>query len=658
MMYGDVFEIQEQLKKEKENVTNSEEEDDDNDENLIDKDNLKSQLNSTEKERYKKIGEEFMKGAELPIKELQKSMQLKEKMRTSKFENKIKEEKKKQEKEKTKKKGSFFAKLAIILGTLGIAVALFGDKLKKMFPTVDVGFGDLLSSAKDNIFTKFSEMFYNIISVTFGGTIGEIIKKDLPNIVRSFFFTVLPSSIERSALAVMTAFSAEARKESDTLEVAADAGIEESKRKYDQERARQLAQEDALKLKSGAFSASELLAANARRGVTASINYDISKGLKGAESTQSMIAKIYGKSLFGDVSQDEAKAFIFNDNNPITRAMMTSISKNEETYKKLMEGGLTVDEIKKHVVPMLAEAAGISKDDARYDDFSNSVLSTFGNNANQAATRLNSLIGASKEFMDLSNAQSIAAQKAAYEASSAERTAARAKIQIGGMTPEALKVELGKAAVEDQIAAEVHTFYSNVVKLFDNPNDIANKFLESSKSIISSIFNSVVTNAFDTFDTILEAIPPLFKQYKGLSTFSKFDLTVNNATVTNENFNAALGGNDRPVVVVSISVGDTLIENFTQTTARRAQTLEKIEKTNDVIEKLTKVVKDKIAVENKGINMENIEKTFMRIIAEDNKVTEQKFNIIDDELTHIKNYLEANDVEGDTTRDFVLQAQS
>ena len=154
-------------------------------------------------------------------------------MRTSKFENKIKEEKKKQEKEKTKKKGSFFAKLAIILGTLGIAVALFGDKLKKMFPTVDVGFGDLLSSAKDNIFTKFSEMFYNIISVTFGGTIGEIIKKDLPNIVRSFFFTVLPSSIERSALAVMTAFSAEARKESDTLEVAADAGIEESKRKYD-----------------------------------------------------------------------------------------------------------------------------------------------------------------------------------------------------------------------------------------------------------------------------------------------------------------------------------------------------------------------------------------------------------------------------------------
>jgi hypothetical protein len=74
MMYGDVFEIQEQLKKEKENVTNSEEEDDDNDENLIDKDNLKSQLNSTEKERYKKIGEEFMKGAELPIKELQKSM--------------------------------------------------------------------------------------------------------------------------------------------------------------------------------------------------------------------------------------------------------------------------------------------------------------------------------------------------------------------------------------------------------------------------------------------------------------------------------------------------------------------------------------------------------------------------------------------------------
>jgi hypothetical protein len=73
---------------------------------------------------------------------------------------------------------------------------------------------------------------------------------------------------------------------------------------------------------------------------------------------------------------------------------------------------------------------------------------------------------------------------------------------------------------------------------------------------------------------------------------------------------------------------------------------------------LTKVVKDKIAVENKGINMENIEKTFMRIIAEDNKVTEQKFNIIDDELTHIKNYLEANDVEGDTTRDFVLQAQS
>ena len=70
------------------------------------------------------------------------------------------------------------------------------------------------------------------------------------------------------------------------------------------------------------------------------------------------------------------------------------------------------------------------------------------------------------------------------------------------------------------------------------------------------------------------------------------------------------------------------------------------------------MVKDKIAVENKGINMENIEKTFMRIIAEDNKVTEQKFNIIDDELTHIKNYLEANDVEGDTTRDFVLQAQS
>ena len=45
-------------------------------------------------------------------------------------------------------------------------------------------------------------------------------------------------------------------------------------------------------------------------------------------------------------------------------------------------------------------------------------------------------------------------------------------------------------------------------------------------------------------------------------------------------------------------------------------------------------------------------------ITDNISVIRQGLDLCNNRITHIEAYLEANDVEGDTTRDFVLQAQS
>ena len=673
IMYGDVSDLKEHIKKdadkkesknvikeENNDIVENDDKDGDKDENVVDK-KLSQTLTSVEKERYKRIGEEFIKGVEEPIQKFKKAAELKEKMKTNVQVNK-KEIKKDDKKVKKEKKSNWLKNMLLVIGTLGLAVVLFKDEIKKMFPDISSSISTNLGNLKTDLFDKFTQMFFNIATDGFGSLLGDVIKKDIPNVLRTLFFGIIPFTLEKSVLAVMSVFSSKAQERYEGMSSDVEIKVEQAQRTYDQAKMNQQANQDIMKVQSGRYSQSEMLTTLQRLSTSSIINYDQVKGLQGADSLQSTISSLYGSTLFGVTDQDSVKNFIFDENNPITRTLLGVMSDNNAELKAtLQDGQLTEQELKETVIPLMAKAAGIDTDDHRYSDFEKNALQTFSNDAKRAATMMEHMLGAANQYSELSLKQKTQKIQDEAAAGAFERTAARAKITLSQLEPEKIKIKLEKASVDDDIAAEVHSFYVQIKKIFRGET-IKETFSNNFFVIFTALWNYMYKKAFNMFDDIYKHIPSLFRENKSLSQILKHKVSFNQNDKANNvsaaDFTSALANSDRPLVIVNIPISDSIVTRFTYLVENKYQNLETIQDTNtklkDLITKLETIKKG-----NNGVlTQTKVEKMLTDVLSKNNLITEEQISKIDSRVGVIENYLEAQDGVDDDgkTKDFVLQA--
>ena len=660
--------IDEEIKEKQSSEPTNEEQD-----NQVKKDKVKAQLDSTEKKRYEEIGKQFIQGVSQQFIEIEKAQKLKDKMTTST--KKELEKKEVKVAEKDKKKSGFFAKLSLILGTLGILYILFKDKLEGMFPSVDAKFPKITEGI-GNIFDKFGEIFYNIFGISFGGTFTTFITSKIPPLLTSFFYYVLPASLERAVLAVMAAFSENARNRYNSGEVSFSTNFEAAQRKFDEASATRNATEDYLRLTSGEYEGSQLLAARSRAQAGAFLTFDSQSGSK----TSDMLAQMFGQTLFGVDAQtqeglEQVKSFIFDANHPIAKTMVSAMQDNKQLIQQAIEGGLTQEEIKAQIIPMIAQAAGIKTDgtDARYVALQQSVLQTLGTDATEAAKRMSSLIGVVGQYEQVLQGEQQAFLRTHSEEEAAARTAALGSIQFQGSTP-TIKL-LSENVAETTIAAEVHDFYKTIVDVFSNPKEIVDKHLTASINVIGTIFSSFISKSFSLFDEILKMIP-------GSLYSSDYDLghilgiveshskmvdwalseEIEKASFDTINANSAFFSSGiQSAIVVNLSLQTTFVEKLAELSKNRQTSLSILKDTNTKLVEISEIIKNK---ENIRGNVELIESKLNEFKTTTSQVLNENFEQqnkkIDDNrkrITNIEGYLEKNDVDDNTDKDFPTQAQ-
>lgn len=659
--------ISEEIKENKEEPSNEEED------NQLKKDKVKPQLDSIEKKRYEEIGKEFIKGVSQQFTELEKAQKLKDKMSTTT--KKELEKKEVKESNKNNKKIGFFAKLSLILGTLGILYILFKDKLEGMFPSVKTKFPKI-SEGIGNIFDKFGEIFYNIFGISFGGTFTTFISTKIPPLLTTFFYYILPASLERAVLAVMASFSENARNRYNSGEVSFDTNFEAAQRKFDQDTATRNATEDYLRLSSGQFEGSQLLAAKGRAHTGAFLTYDAQANT----NTSDMLAQMFGSSIFGvDTSTadglNSVKSFIFDSNHPIARTMITAMKDNQQLIQDAIAGGLTEEEIKTQIIPMIAQSAGIKTDgsDARYVALQQSVLQTLGTDATQAAKRMSSLIGVLGQYESVLQGEQQAVLRNHSEEEAAARTAALGSIQFQGNTP-TIKL-LSENVAETTIAAEVHDFFKTITDTFANPKEIIDKHLNTAINVLKTMYSEFIGKGFGYFDQILSMIPtslysPNYDLGNVLGIVEHYGQHVNwtlkqEIEKVSQHFEArdfAFASGIQSAIVVNLSLMPSFVDKLATLTSQRKETLATLETTNSKLIEIVEIVKNK---ENINGNFELIEtkinefKTTTTKLLNDNFANQdRKIETNSSRIGNIEKYLEDQDgVEDDgRTKDFVLQA--
>ncbi|MBO5827417.1 MAG: hypothetical protein J6R59_03000 [Paludibacteraceae bacterium] len=198
--------IKEEIDEHSESIENLEEETDElaekigldeNEKSIIDKNQLKASLSSSEKKRYQNIGKEFIEGAGKEFKNILKASKFKSMMSTVKEKFTAGIKKVKSAIKKVKKASGFLGKLMLIVGLLGAIFYVFKDKIMNAVPNITGFIKDIFEKAK-NFIGKFVENAFDFVkggakSFLAGGVSGLI--GYLKDSLVIFFSRTLPDAI-------------------------------------------------------------------------------------------------------------------------------------------------------------------------------------------------------------------------------------------------------------------------------------------------------------------------------------------------------------------------------------------------------------------------------------------------------------------------------
>lgn len=656
--------IQEDVKQLKLSVQTLKDEEEDDD-NVLDKEQLKPYLNELEKKRYSTIGQEFMKGASEVFNQIRKAKELKEKMNTKSKDveaiRKLEDEQKKRDTEK-KKKVSPFLIIGVAIAAVATMIYVFRDKLKDTFDkakTVGDNFSQMtdgLSNFGGSVIERILTVVVNEIHAFFEAT-GPI-----GNLIDSFFTKTLPNSIKYAGIHLISLFSEGAAK---SLQSTADEASTRSDKEVDSSVARH--KYDAIKAARDAAQVSG--SAGASEGALRSMLSNVAV-TSVEEELKSKFIPLLNQNLFkGTKDESEKMAVAFQERTYNIKAFMEEFSSTTDekivALRDRIKSGNVTDADKRQLAELMGTHFGVNVD----ENYVNEVSKTFfdGNVANESAKQLlksaDTFIEQTKRIED-----GIASARATSSAREQRIKNKQNELMKDAQTFQVDTVKIGEVTLGNAMVAEVEKFATLAQKMVSGDITIAEKIISKTNSFLKEFISNSVTNIFSTIEQITRGLPFLNgagvvttgnSYNKNHSEHSNANTLTGKPTESGEKTETLdlmkLKEGTRPLVLVSLSLDGTVLSKFTSISNSQITILENIKESN---KKLLEIVNeiDRVASEQNSSSQTNTDE--MGIVQ---KINTTLNYVIDNSkrITNIENYLEANDVDGDTSgKDFVLQAKS
>lgn len=637
---------------------------------VVEEDELKPYLNTTEKKRYQIIGQEFMKGAKSVFNEIKKQRALQEKMTTqSKEVKQIKKIEEEKEKDKTKKKkGSKFLMIGLAITAVAGLLYIFRDKLKNIFNESDE-LGNILSSFTNGfgnfgqgLISQILDAISNTITGFFGNTDGS-----LYSLIDTFFTQTLPKSIKYAGVHIISLFSEKAASSLnvETSQMSArsdaetDASVMRARQNYDSARAGQAAA--AVSGIAGAGTEAEQQAALMNLGIT---SLD--------ETLQSVFIPLMNQRMFqGLTTEEQKKSVAFEQNTYNVRALMEEFASTEDerivAMRERMRQGKSTEEDKILFAQMMGGHFG-RKVDEEYQQEINRMF--FGESGKQNAA---ALIRSADTFIENTRKieDGIASNRATARAREDRIKRRQAELERQG---ESYTINISPMTITENLFVEETDKFFNLVKnIVDGAQDFGKNILENTKNFYQNFIKESFERMFLIIGDIFKGLPfvqnpeGIFTEGKNIRVNRTYPSTDYDGAVQTENakryaYDAAsifdVKNSNRPLVIVSLSLDGNVLDKFSTINTAQGQILENIKKSNDKLEHIVKSIEDveKLSEIPKTEDEKN-KLGLLRVI----------FDVAGDvksntgRITNIETYLEQNDKDEDSSgvlSDFVLQTQS
>ena len=612
--------------------------------NVTDNNKLKETLESFEKKRYENIGVEFAKGAEKVFKELEKAQELKKKMSTSnveKFEKKNLEEENKPEK---KKKKFSFLKLGLAITAVAGVLYLFRDRIEEIIPGFKEGYEKMLQPLKNIGNALFGDLIDNVVSI-FDGAFGSIFsgQDGVKSTLNLFFLHTLPDVLYQSGIALFSAFggsvSTNLRTMAENQVQVGDKGIEKGQEEEARlERIRREAAQNTA-VRTDVFATTGQLEKAQRQ---------IGRDIVVLSQLDGVVANLYDveKQRIGEVSS-------------YSNSFLNLIDKQRENI-----GTEISDEESLQLAAMFWEQNGKrarNEDGTFTQDFStwhNSVWKMNVNNNNWS-----SLINAADQFRRNVQNESILNQDKARLTeiqNQALNSLRGSALSFSGENNSEVVLNVKPVDIaQDAFAEKAVSLFETFKNLFSGKNDITISTMTNSVvTFIEKVINDLLSPILTGMNSFVQLFvtPPTTNNGQevssGSSLSSSGSILSRLTGDTSHDYNASTN----PIILLDLQLNGNILTSITEMFTKEQSLLETMRDTNTKLS----AIKALTISSNGGAGGQTVvqQDNQTQTITDNISVIRQGLDLCNNRITHIEAYLEANDVEGDTTRDFVLQAQS
>lgn len=587
----------------------SENKDDKKDKNVIEDKELLPTLKSIEKKRYQVIGEEFMKGASVIFDEIKKAEELKQKMSTK---NDKQEELKKAEdvakKEKPKKKVSKFVMLGLAIAAVAGVLYTFRDKFSKLFENSD-GIGAQISKVFAGVSSLGDSLLDSVMDVVgkiIGGFFGEGNSK-LYDLIDRFFTKTLPTSIKNAGLQVISIFSEDANKSlmsqtDDALETTKVA-LEEEGETYDPAAAQQ-------KFISALQDAKTFNHVK-KEAALASLN----------DETKKLLLPLFNQQLLiGAKDENEKKARVYQGAESAFTIMMIQQLAQAENFKMLealragqANSGLSqqqFEEYKQQFVNIVASSLGQGHIDMTtaegqmyYNQVSNTLFSgEYGNGLEslyQTISEYQKNIEMSRKHVAASQAQSKLFDEAVNDEVSKHLGKQVDTEVVVKMDDEKTK----EVVVGDELKDEVKKFGNLLTEMVGMQTGMLTVLLDASSKFIGDFLEKSFGTVVSLLKGIVKTVPFLNQgemkflfqspetKIQGSNSYDSTSTDVHgNAKTVTETVSGSsalnvLQSNNRPLVIVSLSLDGTVLAKIADLKDVQDKTIKVVSATNEKMSK-------------------------------------------------------------------------
>ena len=611
--------------------------------NVTDNKKLKETLESFEKKRYENIGVEFAKGAEKVFKELEKAQELKKKMSTSnveKFEKESLEEEKKPEK---KKKKFSFLKLGLAITAVAGVLYLFRDRIEEIIPGFKEGYEKMLQPLKNIGKALFGDLIDSVVSI-FDGAFGSIFsgQDGVKSTLNLFFLHTLPDVLYQSGIALFSAFggsvSTNLRTMAENQVQAGDNAIQEEEARL--ERIRREAARNAA-VRTDVFATTGQLEKAQRQ---------IGRDIVVLSQLDGVVANLYDveKQRIGEVSS-------------YSNSFLNLIDKQRENI-----GTEISDEESLQLAAMFWEQNGKrarNEDGTFTQDFSNWHNSVWKMNVNN--NNWSSLINAADQFRrNVQNERILNQDKARLMEiqNQALNTVRGGALSFSGENNSEIVLNVKPVDIaQDAFAEKAVSLFETFKNLFSGKNDITISTMTNSVvTFIEKVINDLISPLLTGMNSFVQLFvtPPITNNGQEVSSVSAPNSNPSSSILsrltgdTSHDYNASTN----PIILLDLQLNGNILTSITEMFTKENELLRIMKDTNTKLSS----IKALTISSNGGTSGQTVvqQDNQTQTITDNISVIRQGLDLCNNRITHIEAYLEANDVEGDTTRDFVLQAQS